>query len=40
MSLKPKEVNFYKVWEELKETLKEVITLGNVKHIIWNYRFR
>lgn len=39
MSLKPKRVNFDEKWQELKETVKEVITLGSVKRNIWNDRF-
>lgn len=39
MSLKPKRVNFEEKWQDLKETLKEVITLGLVKRDVWNDRF-
>uniref|UniRef100_U5EWS4 Cullin-2 n=1 Tax=Corethrella appendiculata TaxID=1370023 RepID=U5EWS4_9DIPT len=39
MSLKPKRVNFDETWQDLKETVKEVITLSNVKREIWNNRF-
>lgn len=39
MSLKPKRVNFNETWQDLKDTIKEVITLGNVKRDIWNNRF-
>lgn len=40
MSLKPRRVNFDVTWQDLRETVKEVITLGNVKRDIWNDRFR
>jgi cullin 2 len=40
MSLKPKRVNFDETWQELRQTVKEVITLGNVKRNIWSDRFR
>lgn len=40
MSLKPRRVNFEVTWQDLRETVKEVITLGNVKRDIWNDRFR
>lgn len=39
MSLKPKRVNFDEKWLELRETVKEVITLGSVQRTIWNDRF-
>lgn len=39
MSLKPKVVNFNAVWSDLRETVEAVITLGNVKHDVWNNRF-
>lgn len=39
MSLKPKRVNFDETWQELRQTVKEVITLGNVKRNIWSDRF-
>lgn len=40
MSLKPKRVNFDETWQDLRQTVKEVITLGNVKRNIWSDRFR
>lgn len=39
MSLKPKKVNFDETWQDLRETVKEVITLGSVERSIWNHRF-
>lgn len=39
MSLKPKQVNFDETWQDLKETVKDVITLGSVNRTIWNDRF-
>lgn len=39
MSLKPRAVNFDETWLDLKQTVKEVITLGNVNRTIWNDRF-
>lgn len=39
MSLKPKRVNFDEKWMDLRETVKEVITLGQVNKTIWNDRF-
>lgn len=39
MSLKPKEVDFNETWKSLQETVKGVITLGNVPRAIWNERF-
>lgn len=39
MSLKPRRVNFTEKWQELKETIKEVITLVHVKKDIWSNRF-
>lgn len=39
MSLQPRQVNFDETWTEIKETVKEVITLGNVKRDVWNNRF-
>lgn len=39
MSLKPKRVNFTETWEDLKETVKEILVLGPVKRHIWNDRF-
>lgn len=39
MSLKPKRVNFNETWNVLQETVKGVITLGNVPRAIWNDRF-
>ncbi|GAB0088443.1 Cullin [Sergentomyia squamirostris] len=39
MSLKPKRVDFDETWEGLRETVKEVVTLSNVKRDIWNNRF-
>lgn len=40
MSLKPKRVNFHETWDVLQETVKGVITLGNVPRATWNDRFR
>lgn len=39
MSLKPRPVNFDETWSDLKQTVKEVITLGSVNRTIWNDRF-
>ena len=39
MSLKPKRVDFTSTWAELQETVKGVITLGNVPRGTWNDRF-
>uniref|UniRef100_A0A336LM86 Cullin-2 n=1 Tax=Culicoides sonorensis TaxID=179676 RepID=A0A336LM86_CULSO len=39
MSLQPRQVNFDETWTEIKETVNEVITLGNVKRDVWNNRF-
>ena len=39
MSLKPKRVDFPSTWAELQETVKGVITLGNVPRGTWNDRF-
>ncbi|KAL1465546.1 hypothetical protein WDU94_005103 [Cyamophila willieti] len=39
MSLKPKQVDFNKTWGSLQETIKGVITLGNVRRATWNDRF-
>ncbi|XP_063706724.1 cullin-2 [Culicoides brevitarsis] len=39
MSLQPRQVNFDETWTEIKETVKEVITLGVVKRDVWNNRF-
>ena len=39
MSLKPKRVDFHSTWGELQETVKGVITLGNVPRQTWNDRF-
>jgi len=39
MSLKPKRVDFTQTWSELQETVKGVITLGNVPRGTWNDRF-
>ncbi|XP_055381981.1 cullin-2 [Condylostylus longicornis] len=39
MSLKPKAVNFEEVWQDLKETVKAVITMGNVQRDVWSIRF-
>ena len=39
MSLKPKRVDFTSTWGELQETVKGVITLGNVPRQTWNDRF-
>lgn len=40
MSLKPKQVDFNETWDVLQETVKGVITLGNVPRSTWNDRFR
>lgn len=40
MSLKPKKVDFQETWDVLQETVKGVITLGNVPRATWNDRFR
>lgn len=40
MSLKPKKVDFNETWDVLQETVKGVITLGNVPRATWNDRFR
>lgn len=39
MSLKPKRVDFTTTWNDLQETVKGVITLGNVPRGTWNDRF-
>lgn len=39
MSLKPKRVNFEETWMNLKQTVKDVITMGNVNKTVWNDRF-
>ena len=39
MSLKPKRVDFTSTWAELQETVKGVITLGNVPRQTWNDKF-
>ena len=39
MSLKPKRVDFTTTWADLQETVKGVITLGNVARGTWNDRF-
>lgn len=39
MSLKPKKVDFQETWDVLQETVKGVITLGNVPRSTWNDRF-
>ena len=39
MSLKPKRVDFNTTWADLQETVKGVITLGNVARGTWNDRF-
>lgn len=39
MSLKPRQVNFDEKWQDFKETVKEVITLGNVNRLTWSDRF-
>jgi len=39
MSLKPKRVDFATTWNDLQETVKGVITLGNVPRGTWNDRF-
>jgi cullin 2 len=40
MSLKPRRVDFNEKWVGLQETVKGVITLGNVPRETWNARFR
>lgn len=39
MSLKPQRVNFDEKWMDLKETVRQVITMENVQKNIWNDRF-
>ncbi|XP_073990982.1 cullin 2 [Rhodnius prolixus] len=39
MSLKPRKVDFDETWDVLQETVKGVITLGNVPRSTWNDRF-
>lgn len=39
MSLKPRQVDFGATWADLKETVKGVITLGNIPRTVWNDRF-
>uniref|UniRef100_A0A6B0VG44 Putative cullin n=1 Tax=Ixodes ricinus TaxID=34613 RepID=A0A6B0VG44_IXORI len=39
MSLKPKRIDFEGTWEQLKDTVAGVITLGKVPRPIWNDRF-
>nr|CAG4646060.1 EOG090X01NX [Macrothrix elegans] len=39
MSLKPKRVDFAATWAELKETVKGVVTLGNIPQAVWYNRF-
>lgn len=39
MSLKPKRVNFEETWLDLKETVRAVVTMGNVNKNNWNDRF-
>jgi len=39
MSLKPKCVDFTSTWADLQDTIKGVITLGNVARSTWNDRF-
>ncbi|KAK7473994.1 hypothetical protein BaRGS_00034763 [Batillaria attramentaria] len=39
MSLKPRRVDFESVWERLLETIKGVITCGQVARSTWNDRF-
>ncbi|KAJ1522611.1 hypothetical protein ONE63_001789 [Megalurothrips usitatus] len=39
MSLKPRTVDFNQTWDTLQETVKGVVTLGNVPRAIWNDRF-
>ncbi|XP_055644695.1 cullin-2 isoform X2 [Toxorhynchites rutilus septentrionalis] len=39
MSLKPKRIDFDQTWSELKDTVKEVITLGSVRRDVWSNRF-
>lgn len=39
MSLKPKRVDFVATWADLKETVKGVVTLGNIPRTVWNNRF-
>lgn len=39
MSLKPKQVNFDQIWPELKQTVKEVLTLSMVEKGVWEKGF-
>ncbi|XP_064456504.1 cullin-2-like [Ornithodoros turicata] len=39
MSLKPKRIDFDFTWEQLRETVAGVITLGKVPRSVWNDRF-
>lgn len=39
MSLKPKRIDFEITWEQLKDTVAGVITLGKVPRPVWNDRF-
>lgn len=39
MSLKPKRIDFEGTWEQLKDTVAGVITLGKVPRPVWNDRF-
>ncbi|KAH7965535.1 hypothetical protein HPB49_008687 [Dermacentor silvarum] len=39
MSLKPKRIDFECTWEQLRDTVAGVITLGKVPRPVWNDRF-
>ncbi|XP_058830462.1 cullin-2 [Topomyia yanbarensis] len=39
MSLKPRRIDFEKIWNDLKTTIMEVITLGSVQRDVWSSRF-
>ena len=40
MSLKPKRVEFEKIWPDIFKTIQGVITCGRVERSTWNERFR
>uniref|UniRef100_A0A8D8KR23 Cullin-2 n=1 Tax=Culex pipiens TaxID=7175 RepID=A0A8D8KR23_CULPI len=39
MSLKPRRVDFNQTWNDLRNTIEDVITLGRVERNEWNSRF-
>lgn len=39
MSLKPKRVNFEEKWNELRLTVKLILTLDKIERQEWNSRF-